>query len=343
MSVSSTHSSDRAHSDCVSLTTASVLVIVPLECRPCIRAARAVLRYLHSLNIFTFVERTVHRLVFSLGPHVFDTGSISSVDYVVAIGDDTTVIYASSLFPEHPPPILGLHITDFPTFIAQWHVLNYKKVIQNLLNNTFSTCPRHRISATLNIVNDGTTIRSSPFTVLSDIVIDRGQSPSLCNLETFCDSQFVTTIQADGVVFATPTGSAYYSSAAGGPTVHPLVPAFVLTPICPHSLSFRPLVMPDSTVWKIRVSENSRDTVSISFDGKFRQPLKGGDFVTISLSSFPLNTVVKDGVTEGWLGSLNKSCNPTPKDCDSLGRLFWEEEGELKEEEVCNRSVSNVE
>jgi NAD+ kinase len=80
--------------------------------------------------------------------------------------------------------------------------------------------------------------------VLNEAVIDRGASSSLSVLELSCDSQSLTTVQGDGVIFATPTGSTAYSLAAGGSVVYPAVPAILVTPICAHSLSFRPMVAP---------------------------------------------------------------------------------------------------
>lgn len=81
--------------------------------------------------------------------------------------------------------------------------------------------------------------------MLNEVVLDRGISPYLTNLETYCDGSFVTHVQGDGLIVATPTGSTAYSLAAGGPMVHPQVPCVLFTPVCPHSLSFRPLMFPD--------------------------------------------------------------------------------------------------
>jgi NAD+ kinase len=83
------------------------------------------------------------------------------------------------------------------------------------------------------------------YNVLNEVVIDRGSSPYLAALECFCDNEHLTTLQADGVIFATPTGSTAYSLAAGPSVVHPAVPCILVTPICPHVLSFRSMVFPD--------------------------------------------------------------------------------------------------
>ena len=91
------------------------------------------------------------------------------------------------------------------------------------------------------------------YNVLNEVVIDRGSSPYLSNLECFVDNVHLTTVQADGIIFATPTGSTAYSMAAGGSVVHPAVPCILVTPICPHVLSFRSMVFPDHVILRCYV------------------------------------------------------------------------------------------
>src|SRR5688572_6291349 len=112
--------------------------------------------------------------------------------------------------------------------------------------------------------------------VLNEVVVDRGTSPFLTSLDIYVGDIYVTLVQADGiyyikllgVIIATPTGSTAYNMSAGGSMIHPSVNSILLTPICPHSLSFRPIVLPNSVVLKLKVNENSRDVAWVSFDGK---------------------------------------------------------------------------
>lgn len=108
------------------------------------------------------------------------------------------------------------------------------------------------------------------YSVLNEAVVDRGQSPYLSVLDLSCDSQYITTSQGDGVIFATPTGSTAYSLAAGGSIVFPSVPAILVTPVCPHTLSFRPMLMPDSAVLNCQIPADGRASAWASFDGKHR-------------------------------------------------------------------------
>eukprot|EP00957_Ditylum_brightwellii_P186875 14230762-Ditylum_brightwellii.AAC.1 len=105
-------------------------------------------------------------------------------------------------------------------------------------------CLSMRMRLDCRVINREGVVRAR-FNVLNEVTIDRGSSPYLANLECFCDNVHLTTVQADGVILSTPTGSTAYSMAAGGSVVHPAVPAILVTPICPHVLSFRPMVLPD--------------------------------------------------------------------------------------------------
>jgi len=87
--------------------------------------------------------------------------------------------------------------------------------------------------------------------VLNEVVIDRGPSPYLSNIDLFLDGKYITSVQGDGLIVSTPTGSTAYAAAAGASMIHPSVPAIMVTPICPHSLSFRPIVVPAGVELKV--------------------------------------------------------------------------------------------
>jgi NAD+ kinase len=131
----------------------------------------------------------------------------------------------------------------------------------------------------------------------------------LAALECFCDDVHLTTVQADGVIFATPTGSTAYSMAAGGSVVHPAVPSILVTPICPHVLSFRSMVFPDHVVLRCFVPEDARSTAAVAFDGKHRRELQRGDSVQIQMSAYPVPTINRGDHSSDWLESLKRSFN----------------------------------
>ena len=127
-------------------------------------------------------------------------------------------------------------------------------------------------------------VRAEPkLKILNDIVIDRGTSSSMVELNCYVDTSLITTVHADGLIIATPTGSTAYSMSAGGSMVHPLTPGMLMTPICPHTLSFRQMLFPDSTVLRMEVAMDSRCPASVSFDGQFKEVLNHGDMLIVSV------------------------------------------------------------
>ncbi|KAF8170211.1 ATP-NAD kinase-like domain-containing protein [Mycena galopus ATCC 62051] len=145
------------------------------------------------------------------------------------------------------------------------------------------------------------------FEVLNDLVVDRGPSPYVSQLELFGDEHHMTTVQADGLTVSTPTGSTAYSLSAGGSLVHPEIPALLITPICPHTLSFRPMLLPDSMELRICVPFNSRSTAWASFDGRGRVELKQGDHIKVTASKFPFPTVCAGNQSTDWFQAISRT------------------------------------
>ena len=144
------------------------------------------------------------------------------------------------------------------------------------------------------------------YQVLNDLVVDRGPSPYMASLEVFGDSKHLTTVQADGLVVASPTGSTAYSLSAGGSMVHPEIPAILLTPICAHTLSFRPMLLPDSMELKIIVPTDSRGGAWASFDGRHRLELLKGDAIVVTACGYPVPTLCRHDQTKDWFDSLGR-------------------------------------
>ncbi|KAI8346861.1 ATP-NAD kinase-like domain-containing protein [Choanephora cucurbitarum] len=149
-----------------------------------------------------------------------------------------------------------------------------------------------------------TTVPVEKYHVINDLVVDRGPSPYVSLLELFGDDKHLTTVQADGLAISTPTGSTAYSLSAGGSLTHPDIHAILITPICPHTLSFRPTLVPDSMELRICVPFNSRNTAWASFDGRGRVELKQGDHIKITASRYPFPTVCKEDQATDWFNSL---------------------------------------
>lgn len=226
------------------------------------------------------------------------------VDFVVCLGGDGLILHASTLFRTAVPPVISFNLGSLG-FLTPFHFEDFRAEIRALLNGFCNLSLRMRLQC--EVVSSGKARKE--FQVLNEVVVDRGASPYLSNLDCFCDGKYITTVQADGVIMSTATGSTAYSMSAGGSMVHPSVPAILFTPICPHSLSFRPIVFPDSASLRIEIAEDSRSHAWASFDGKSRQQLKRGDGLVVQMNLFPVPTVNKTDHTGDWFQSLDRAFN----------------------------------
>ncbi|KAL6453037.1 UTR1 NAD(+) kinase [Candida maltosa Xu316] len=209
-------------------------------------------------------------------------------DLVVTLGGDGTVLFASSLFQGIVPPVLAFSLGSLG-FLTNFEFNDFKNVLNTCINSGVNANLRMRFTCRVHN-NEGKLLAQQQ--VLNELVVDRGPSPFVTQLELYGDGSLLTVAQADGLIIATPTGSTAYSLSAGGSLVHPGVSAISVTPICPHTLSFRPILLPDGMNLKVKTPNSSRGTAWCSFDGKVRTELKKGYYVTIQASSFPFPTVV---------------------------------------------------
>jgi NAD kinase len=211
------------------------------------------------------------------------------VDIIITLGGDGTVLYVAHLYPQACPPIVAFHMGSLG-FLAPFAFDEYKAILDPIFD---SHPPKTILPVQLRMRLQVTVASGEVYTALNEVVVDRGVCSYLTNLDCFVDDEFVTTIAADGLILATPTGSTAYSLSAGGSMVHPNVPAILLTPICAHSLSFRPLILPDAAVVTLRVPEDSRGTAWASVDGRNRTEVKRGEVIRIQSSPWPLPSLIR--------------------------------------------------
>lgn len=232
-------------------------------------------------------------------------------DLVLTLGGDGTVLFTSWLFQRIVPPILSFSLGSLG-FLTNFEFAQYQPALDKIMTETgMRVNLRMRFTCTVYRYQKNAApgspqhIEAEQFEVLNELVIDRGPSPYVSNLELYGDNNLLTVVQADGVIFSTPTGSTAYSLSAGGSLVHPDIPAILLTPICPHTLSFRPMLLNDSMLLRVAVPTRSRATAYCAFDGKGRVELRQGDHVTIAASQYPFPTVLSQP-TE-WFDSISRT------------------------------------
>ncbi|XP_032306015.1 NAD kinase isoform X3 [Drosophila ananassae] len=261
------------------------------------------------------------------------------IDFIVCLGGDGTLLYASQLFQQSVPPVMAFYLGSLG-FLTPFQCENFQDQVTNVLEGHAALTLRSRLRCSihrkgerrkeslqaagssnllkpslqrqLNYVevnhsagsNNNNCNANNSILVLNEVVINRGPSPYLSNIDIFLDGKYITSVQGDGLIVSTPTGSTAYAAAAGASMIHPSVPAILVTPICPHSLSFRPIVVPAGVELKISISPDSRNTSRVSFDGRNDQELNHGDSLRVTTSIYPVPSICSQDQISDWFDSL---------------------------------------
>ena len=204
---------------------------------------------------------------------------------VFVLGGDGTLLSAVRWIGDADIPVLGIKFGEVG-FLAEATEDRLYEMAETILQERFVTEPRMRLHT--QVVRAGR-IREAE-TVLNDVVINKGALARLANIETVIDDHYLTTFRADGLILATPTGSTAYSLAAGGPVIHPAVPGIIMTPICPFTLTNRPLIVADSSTITIRFEKRAAD-IMLTCDGQQGLEITAEDTVIICKSPHPVHMI----------------------------------------------------
>lgn len=226
------------------------------------------------------------------------------VDLIFTMGGDGTVLNAAWMFQQTVPPIMTFHFGTVG-FLSMFDFGHHQESIDKIVMEGTRVNIRMRLRCKLISYNP---VRSTRFecNVMNEVVVDRGPSPFMALIELYGDDELLTTVLADGLIIATTTGSTAYSMSAGGSVVHPDVPAIMVTPICPHTLSLRPFIIPDSMELTLKLAPQSRSTAWISYDSRSRLELCHEDRLLISSSAYPVTTVCRQNQTKDWFTGLSE-------------------------------------
>lgn len=181
-----------------------------------------------------------------------------NIDLVIVLGGDGTYLQAVRMLNGRQTPIVGVNLGSLG-FLTENRIEELYTTLKATLANKMDSRPR----TVLNIAING----QEQHLALNDMVIERGDRTHLLNIGIFCDGQLVMETKADGVIVSSPTGSTAYNLAAGGPVLHPEVKAIVVTPICPHSLTTRPILFPDDREITFQIIGDSRSAL-LTIDGQ---------------------------------------------------------------------------
>lgn len=206
-------------------------------------------------------------------------------DFILVLGGDGTLLSAARYVREKEVPILGVNLGGLG-FLTEISVDELADMLTLCLKGDYTVSRRTMLDAV--VKREGDDIFA--LTVLNDAVITKDALARIIDIETYVDDQYLVTFKADGLILSTPTGSTGYSLAAGGPILYPSLSHIVLTPICPHMLTNRPIILPEEVAVRIRL-RSPEERVILTLDGQVGFPLEYGDEVVVRTSPFKVNLI----------------------------------------------------
>ncbi|MBP8810847.1 MAG: NAD(+)/NADH kinase [Kofleriaceae bacterium] len=215
------------------------------------------------------------------GATVVPEDALPSVDLVCALGGDGTMLRASRVVGDAGTPILGVNLGQLG-FLAGFLPAEARVALTAALAGELRVEERSRLAVTAHLGGESVTR-----TALNDAVLHQGAMARIVDCDAWIDDAFVASYRADGLIVSTPTGSTAYNMAAGGPIMIPGAAGMTLTPICAHSLTNRPLVVPARSVIRLELTAQAKDVV-LTVDGQWAHPVVPGDRVEVTCAARPL-------------------------------------------------------
>jgi NAD+ kinase len=224
----------------------------------------------------------------------------SGADLAVVIGGDGSILATARRMRSRQIPILGVNKGKFG-YLAAFDEKEMENIHAHLLNGNAVASERMMLKCEL--VRDGEAVHET--LAANDIVVARSQA-RMVRIRLYIDSEYVATHYSDGLIVSTPTGSTAYSLAAGGPILEPDIKAFLLTPICPHTLTNRPLVVSSDKTIEIEQAQVTAPA-ALTIDGQVRYPIESGDRVRVTQSPYFFKLI--EVKTRTFLDTLRQKFN----------------------------------
>lgn len=242
--------------------------------------AKKILHYLESKHVTVVAEEEV---AIQIGAKPLTSVKPEEINFLISLGGDGTILRLVHRHPELTAPVLAINMGNLG-FLADIALKDLIPSLENLLKGKYTIKSR--------LVIEGKTSDGSRNFAVNEIVIHRSRNPCLIDLAITVDERYLNTFSADGMIIATPSGSTAYSLAAGGPIVTPEIHALILTPICPHTISNRPIVLMPKTNLTIE-NTSSQEPLEVTYDGFSTAFIGKNESLAITLSPhfFPLVTM----------------------------------------------------
>lgn len=204
--------------------------------------------------------------------------TVRNSDALLVLGGDGTILAVSRLLEGRRIPIIGINMGNLG-FITEVPRISLFESLEEIFSGKYEIEERSMLSA--EVLRSGQVISS--YLGLNDVVIGKGIMAKISNFDLIINNSYVSTIKADGIIISTPTGSTAYNLSAGGPILYPTLRGLVFTPICPHTLSVRPLVLPEDFKVDIVISSYAKD-IFLTIDGQIGFALKKEDRVRVKIA-----------------------------------------------------------
>jgi NAD+ kinase len=229
-------------------------------------------------------ERIAHQTGCAV-PQVETERLAAEVDLMLVLGGDGTMIATARMIGDQETPVLGINYGGLG-YLAEFRIEELYSALESILSGNYRLDRRVMLAVELRRGDD------PPKTsrVLNDVVINKSALARIIEIETYFDHYYVSSFRADGLIVSTPTGSTAYNLSAGGPVVFPSMNAVVITPICPFTLSNRPIVVPDNAEIELLLKTDNED-VTLTLDGQVGFPLEVADRVVIRKSRTTFNII----------------------------------------------------
>jgi NAD+ kinase len=212
-------------------------------------------------------------------------GLAGQVDLMIVLGGDGTMIATARQMGDHEVPVLGVNFGTLG-YMAEFSIGEMFPALHSILDGDYRL--DRRVMFNVEHLHDDMLVSKSR--VLNEVVINKAAVARIVEIEVLLNGLFVNSFRADGLIVATPTGSTAYNLSAGGPVVFPSMKAMILTPICPFSLTNRPIVLPDDAVMELFL-KTTNEEVALTLDGQLGFHLSGNDRVRVTKSAVTFNMV----------------------------------------------------
>lgn len=264
-------------------------------------------------EILKSIEKTIKDIMPEANIKVFkdtmglDENSTEDLDIIISLGGDGTLLGTAREIFKYDIPILGVNIGNLG-FLTEVESSNFRFAIDNIKMNNYKIEERVMLDCTV----EGTD-RNKQYICLNDIVLSKGTLARMAKYDIYIDDRFYSSFTADGVIVSTPTGSTAYSLSAGGPIMYPTLKLMSITPICPHSLGVRTIVIDGSSRVRIGIRKKY-ESVFLTVDGQQSLELREGDKITVSMSEYKCKLIKLSSYD--YFSILRQKITSRTKECE---------------------------